>query len=537
MSVEFRQRTPGEYTRILWKRKWLIILPTIAIAMAIAIVVWRLPNVYESTTLVVVKPPTIPNSVVPSLTVDLTLLLNNINQVVNSRSTLEPLITRYHPYAIEESRGETMEALVERMRKDMSVEIDRSRDESTSGFRISYRGRDPRITQAITAELASKYVVAQLSEVRNTTEKTKELFDDQLKEARAQLEEVNRQRLEFMQKNLGFLPSESASLLGQLTGLHEQQRALISETGRLRDQRTQLSNQLGDIAQQREQEISQAAENITDPKTTLAWSQLVQQKAALQSELQRLRTELRDKHPDVVAKQAQLDDVKHEMDLMIDEWKAKIQEKEAKLNKLIDPRSKNIQYNLTLVDAELKRQEQQLQQTTAGISQIQERINKVPGAQVALESLDREYQTRKAIYDDLLEKKTKIDQSADVAANSQGEKIQVLDPASLPQTPVAPKRALLMGMGLGLGLFAGLLSAAFFEVPRLLTIQTTNDAEHYTGLPVLIAVPELLTPQEARRIPRRRLLWLAAGIVITIMSIPALAFVLKASHIFDHFVS
>ena len=537
MSVEFRQRTPGEYTRILWKRKWLIILPTIAIAMAIAVVVWRLPNIYESTTLVVVKPPTIPNSVVPSLTVDLTLLLNNINQVVNSRSTLEPLITRYHPYAIEESRGETMESLVERMRKDMSVEIDRSRDEATSGFRISYRGRDPRITQAITAELASKYVVAQLSEVRNTTEKTKELFDEQLKEARAQLEEVNRQRLEFMQKNLGFLPSESASLLGQLTGLHEQQRALISETGRLRDQRTQLSSQLGDIAQQREQEISQAAENITDPKTTLAWSQLVQQKAALQSELQRLLTELRPKHPDVVAKQAQLDDVKREMDLMIDEWKAKIQEKEAKLNKLIDPRSKNIQYNLTLVDAELKRQEQQLQQTSSGINQIQERINKVPGAQVALESLDREYQTRKAIYDDLLEKKTKIDQSADVAANSQGEKIQVLDPASLPQTPVAPKRALLMGMGLGLGLFVGLLSAAFFEVPRLLTIQTTNDAEHYTGLPVLIAVPELLTPQEARRIPRRRLLWLAAGIVITIMSIPALALVLKASHIFDHFVS
>jgi polysaccharide chain length determinant protein (PEP-CTERM system associated) len=537
MSVEFRQRTPGEYTRILWKRKWLIILPTIAIATAIAIVVLKLPDVYESTTLVVVKPPTIPNSVVPSLTVDLTLLLNNINQVVNSRSTLEPLITRYHPYYVEESRGETMEALVERMRADMNVEIDKSRDDSTSGFRISYRGRDPKITQAITAELASKYVVAQLSEVRNTTEKTKELFDQQLKDAQAQLEEVDRQRLEFMQKNLGYLPSEGASLIGQLTGLHEQQRALISETGRLRDQRTQLSNQLGDIAQQRSQEISQAAENITDPKTTLAWSQLVQQKAALQSELQRLLTELRPKHPDVVAKQAQLDDVKREMDLMVDEWKAKIQEKEAKLNKLIDPRAKNLEYNLTLVDAELKRQEQQLQQTYAGINQIQQRINKVPGAQVALESLDREYQTRKAIYDDLLAKKTKVDTSADVAANSQGEKIQVLDPASLPQTPVAPKRAVLLGMGLGLGLFVGLLCAAAMEVPRLLTIQTTNDAEHYTGLPVLVAVPELLTPQEARQIPRRRLLWLAAGIVITIASIPALALALKASHIFDHFVS
>ena len=66
--------------------------------VAIAIVVLRLPNVYESTTLVVVKPPTIPDSVAPSLTVDLTLLLNNINQVVTSRSTLEPLVLKYHPF-------------------------------------------------------------------------------------------------------------------------------------------------------------------------------------------------------------------------------------------------------------------------------------------------------------------------------------------------------------------------------------------------------------------------------------------------------
>ena len=48
MSVEFRQRTPGEYAKIVWKRKWLIILPAIAVATAVAWVVYRLPDVYES---------------------------------------------------------------------------------------------------------------------------------------------------------------------------------------------------------------------------------------------------------------------------------------------------------------------------------------------------------------------------------------------------------------------------------------------------------------------------------------------------------
>jgi uncharacterized protein involved in exopolysaccharide biosynthesis len=70
MSVEFRQRTPSEYLKILRRRKWLIILPMIAVTAAVAWVVYRLPDVYESVTLIVVKPSTLPNTVVPTVTED-----------------------------------------------------------------------------------------------------------------------------------------------------------------------------------------------------------------------------------------------------------------------------------------------------------------------------------------------------------------------------------------------------------------------------------------------------------------------------------
>ena len=40
MSAEFRQRKPAEYGRILWKRKWLILLPAAAVSVAFAAVVW-----------------------------------------------------------------------------------------------------------------------------------------------------------------------------------------------------------------------------------------------------------------------------------------------------------------------------------------------------------------------------------------------------------------------------------------------------------------------------------------------------------------
>src|ERR1700694_2265931 len=107
MSVEFRQRRVSEYARIALNRKWLILLPTIAIGLAIAYVVFRLPDVYESVTLIVVKPSTLPNSVVPTITAEtLTRELPSIPQGVPSRSSLQPLMEKYDLYHEERLRGE-----------------------------------------------------------------------------------------------------------------------------------------------------------------------------------------------------------------------------------------------------------------------------------------------------------------------------------------------------------------------------------------------------------------------------------------------
>ena len=103
MSAEFRQRTPGEYANLFWRRKWMIILPALAMASAIAVVVWRLPNIYESTALLIVQPPTIPNAVLPATTDSgaLSSRLDSMTQQVQSRSSLEPMITKYNLYEKE----------------------------------------------------------------------------------------------------------------------------------------------------------------------------------------------------------------------------------------------------------------------------------------------------------------------------------------------------------------------------------------------------------------------------------------------------
>lgn len=538
MSVEFRKRAPSEYVKIIWQRKWLIILPAVAIATSVAWVVYRLPDVYESVTLIVAKPSTLPNSVVPSMTEDsLTRQLTGIAQVVTSRSSLEPLVVRYDLYKTERLRGEPMEVVIDNMRRDIKVEVNTSRNDITNGFNITYRGREPKTTQAVTAELASKYINEQTQTSINSTTSAKQFIEQQTKQAKDELDAVDKQRLEFMQKNVGSLPSEAVSLVGQLSGLREQQKAYISEVGRYQDRRSALSGQLALIRKTTEQVREEVIENTTDPKTTLGWAELVKRKADLEAQLQRMLTELRPKHPDVLAKQAEIDSVKKGMDQMVGEWQEKIKAKQEKLKDRPDLQVAALEAEIRMIDSEIKREQRMLVDIEAQIGQVMQRINTVPGVEVALGALDREYQTKKAAHDALLIQQQKISLGADAASQQQGEGIQVIDAANLPSKPVAPKRFLLFAMGLGLGLGFGLLLVGAFEAPKLLTIQNREDAAHYTGLPVLATVPELLTPQEARSRPRRRKLLLAAGVAATIVSIPLLALALRATHIFEFFMN
>ncbi len=534
MSAEFRHRNPGEYAKIIWKRKWLVILPAIAVTSAVGWVVYRLPDVYESSTLIVVRPSTLPNSVVPTMGEDhITRQLSGIAQVVTSRSSLEPLVEKYELYKAERLRGDPMEIVIERIRKDIEVEVNTTRNDITNGFNITYRGRDPRATQAVTSELASKYINEQTKSTINATTSAKEFIKQQTRQAKDELDAVDKQRLQFMQQNVGNLPSGAVSLVGQLSGLREQQKAYITEIGRYQDRRSALAGQLALLKKTSEDVKEDIIENTTDPKTTLGWAELVKRKADMEAQLQRMLTELRPKHPDIIAQQAQIDSVKKEMAQMLEEREERIKQRQEKVRGRPDLVVGNLEAEIKLVDGEVKRKQEMLDDLEVQVAQVTQRINSMPGVEVALGALDREYQTKKSAYDALLVQEQRIALGADAASQQQGESIQVIDAANLPSRPVAPQRFLLFALGLGLGLGIGLVLAGVFEVPRLLTIQSREDAAHYTGLPVLISVPELLTPQEARAIPRRRRLLLAVGVVVAIGSIPLLAFALRATQVLE----
>jgi polysaccharide chain length determinant protein (PEP-CTERM system associated) len=539
MAAEFRQRTPGEYARILWRRKWLIVLPTIAIATAIAWVVWHLPNVYESKTVLIIKPPTIPNvAIAPLSEDDLALRLNNITQILQSRAALEPLIVKYNLYAPERERGVPMETLIEKMRKNIEVSVEQTDKESKlPAFRIAFKGYDQTTTRDVTAELASMYVNEQTQSISVDTENAKKFYEEQLKKAQEELSGVEKRRLDYMRANSSRLPSTSQSLIAQLDGLRRQEQALIDAIARLQESKTRITGQIANYQELDKLEREKDLRNNNDVTNNPTYSDLINKKAALEAEYRNLKRELTDKNPEVIAKKTEIETIERRIKELEDRIQTRAERSEAESKKASELRMKSLLLDKASIESELKRQEEKLDRTRTSIIEMEGRLNSVPETEVALEGYNQELRSVTLQRDQLLEEKNKIEIAYKALIEQKGLLVQVIDPASLPQRPVAPKRFTLVVMGLGLGLAVGLFLAGVFEIPRLFTIQNADDAAHYTHLPVLASVPELLTPQEARWKPVRATLAVAAGIIATLISIPVLAIVLSLARIFDRFVA
>ena len=552
MSVEFRQRSAKDFIRMLKRRKWLILLPIITMTAAIGYVVYKLPSVYQSKTVLTVKAATISETVINSLsTVDVSQRIETMNADVLSRSSLEPMIAKYELFELEREAGVPAEVMIENMRKNIEVTLEKTDREKLAAFKISYKARTPEAARNVTAELASKYVNAQVIDAVQVAKVTQEFIDKQLGERKETLDTLEKQRLDIMMKNVETLPESSRGLIAQLEGLRKSEENLSkeiqnlnTEKGRLNDGIRALNSQIRLVEDLGERDLEEGLKQGTDITKTPAYGQLVQKRAELTAELRKLKAQYTEKMPIVIDTREKIKGVNRELELLkassveivadikkSSGRKAEMQKRNFAIEK------QKIEGQISGIDTQISLTKQQIQRNNGQIALLESKINTIPNVKVALEGVEQQYQSAKKAYDDLSEKKNSAQLQVDRESNAQGETIRVVDPANLPTSPVAPKRELLTAMGGAFGLMLGLLLAAIFEIPRLFRIQSIEDAKHYTGLPLLASVPPLLTQNEISWRTRSHWLKVLAGIAVAIGVIPLLIMALQASRVFERVVS
>ena len=552
MSIEFRQRTAGEFIKMLKRRKWFIFLPVITMTAAIGYVVYKLPSVYESKTLLTVKPPQISDKVVQPLSdEDLSQRLQTISQEVLSRSSLEPMITKYNLFELERSAGMDTALIVDKMRKNIVVEVEKSDNEKLAAFRISYRDRKPDATRNVTQELASKYVNAQVLASTQSAEKTRDFLQEALETSKSELNQIEQERLKVMMQNVETLPESSQGLIAQLDGLRKREESLTKEKETLSAERGRLNDQIGSNNRQMrliedygEKETQDAARQASQIEDTPAYAQLVNRRAELSAQLDKLLKVFKEKHPDVIAKKDEIARINDEIENLRKSTDKRVQvasqssSRKAELQKKnLELENQRIQNQVGQIEQQIQYKNQELQQNAGQIMILEQKINTIPNVKVALEGINSQYASAKQKYEDLSKKINDASMQVNREANAQGETIQVQDAANLPESPVAPKRAMLTGLGAAIGLAIGLFLAAVFELPRVFRIQNIEDAKHYTGLPVLASVPPLLSHDEKAWLRRAHWLRVMAGLTAAVGAIPLIALALQATKIFERMVS
>ena len=156
------------------------------------------------------------------------------------------------------------------------------------------------------------------------------------------------------------------------------------------------------------------------------------------------------------------------------------------------------------------------------IRSFETRIESAPVGIREYDELIRDRDLAKREYEDLDRRVNSSAMSTALQNRQQGERLEQLDPPSLPETPARPKRVLIVSVGTSLGLLLGLSLAGLRELGQG-AFRSVKDLSAYSEIPVLGSIPVQQAPSTVRR--RKRAVWLkwsaAALAGIAIMGVSA----------------
>ena len=164
-----------EIKGIVRRRRWQFLVPFFCGWVLVWGASWLIPSTYRSGTLILVEQPSVPEKyVVSNIDSDIQHQLDSITQQILSRTRLLRIIDSLGLYA-QERKHKSPDDLVEKMRKDIEIELSHGDDKKLSAFNIYYANRDPKMAQVATAELANLFITENLEQRQKRSENTTKL--------------------------------------------------------------------------------------------------------------------------------------------------------------------------------------------------------------------------------------------------------------------------------------------------------------------------------------------------------------------------
>jgi succinoglycan biosynthesis transport protein ExoP len=519
LSVPRRTLDVEDYIDILRRHKGWIFGPFLLTLAASVVGVYLWPNTYESAAVVQIVPQSVPESLVaPAVNQEMTDRINRMANTILSRVTLTTIIRNFDLYKREQSR-KPIEDIIERMRtEDIDIEpvtnFAAGQGRTVPAFRIVFRYEDRMAAQRVVQDLVTRFIDENARDRNNVTYQTQQFLADQTQAALRQLEEVSARLTAFRVAHNGRLPDQLTGNMSQLQALQQQGNTLLNAVSRLENEKSTYQTQIKLL---RDEIEARKRENKALPPVEVKSARLQEVEHEIESldrTLADLRRQYKDTFPDVTTTRQRLEMARERREQILAEEAAE-RGSEAPANPVNPAAEREIralQAEVARLEAAVQASEQQienfnrqLKRNTEDISQFNARIQAIPVGQQEYSDLLREEAMARAKYAEMSEKLQRAQVAYEMEGRKQGETLALLDPASLPINPTAPKRGLVVSIGAGLGLLLGVVIAGAREMKDT-SLKNLKDVRAYTQMAILGSIPLLENDFVVRR--RKRIAWL-----------------------------
>ena len=511
-----------DYIDILRRHKGWIFGPLFGALVLSVVGAYLWPDTYVSMAAIRVVPPQVPENFVPAnVNSDVQGRVNSLIQTILSRAALTSIINTHNLYKKERERL-PLDDVIESMRSYdikccpllQTANTQRSDRTEYPAFQIGFAYSDRFVAQKVTTDLVSRFLEENVRAVSQQTVSTTQFLRDQWEAARKKLNDVEQKLSVFRSQNLGRLPEEQQSNYQQLGAMQTQMLNLNTSMNRVNQEKLLYENQLRIFREQ--------LSTLKDPNSDQAQQQKNEKLAEKDREIEQYENALagareryKETHPDIQRLNNLLAAAKKQRETILKQEETKKQDTTAprQPNPQIVKEQRDIQVAIQRVEAliqakdmEMEDYKKQAAQVEKDIHAAQVRIESIPVGIKEYDELLRERDLAKKDYEDLDRRLTASQMSTALENRQQGERLEQLDPPSLPQTPTQPKRPLIIAIGTGIGLILGLCLAGAMEVKDT-TLKNLKDVRAYTQLAVLGSIPLLENDTVMRH--RRRMSWLA----------------------------
>jgi polysaccharide chain length determinant protein (PEP-CTERM system associated) len=515
-----------DYIDVARRHKAWVLGPTFLGVVVAVVVAFLWPNTYVSKAIVRVVPPQVPERFVPTninIAIDQRI---NMAQSILSRATLTNIIQTYGLYPSQRKRS-PMEDVIEDMRKDVNVGsvFNVQRGKSMSAFEVSFAYQNRFLAQKVCADLVARFIDENIRARSQQSVSTTGFLKDQWEQAKKELDAAEQKLSVFRARFNGRLPDQLESSMQRLNAFDSQINSLNSSVNRALQEKMLLDTKLNTLKTQ----LSQGGSGITEEIPTVVVTKEVSQRLTeldhqitnLELGLTALREKWTDQHPAVVTQRSRINTLRESRAKLAAEEDERYKERLKKAgaigpirrvdaNRQREIRDTQGQIDATLAQLQVKDMEiENLQKEQARIDKIAKdyraQLQASPANEGEYSVLLQDRELARKRYDDQNLKLSQSEVATDLENRKQGETLELLDPPSTPQTPTAPKRWLIIGVGVALGLGIGLTLAGVWEVKDT-SLKNLKDVRAYTHLMVLTSIPLLENDFIVRR--RRRLAWL-----------------------------